>query len=164
MAYHLTTRSGPNGHALWACLADLASLSPDIREDIWTVSGERLQVYMETLMEGLPSFAKQNLPTLPGITRKVVGIPDMEGKTRVIAICDYWTQTALKPLHHFVFGILKRVPQDCTFNQGSFQDKVKHWDNPVFYSVDLTAATDRFPIDSIRQVLEGGFPKEYVDA
>lgn len=44
---------------------------------------------METLMEGLDAFSRQNLPTSPGEIRKIVGIPDMEGKTRVIAILDY---------------------------------------------------------------------------
>jgi hypothetical protein len=33
------------------------------------------------------------------IIRKLTGIEDKEGKTRVIAIGDYWSQTALKPLH-----------------------------------------------------------------
>lgn len=44
---------------------------------------------METLMGGLDAFQRQNLPTDPGIIRKIVGIPDVEGKTRVIAILDY---------------------------------------------------------------------------
>lgn len=34
-----------------------------------------------------------------GPIRKVTGIKDREGKTRVIAILDYWSQTALLPLH-----------------------------------------------------------------
>jgi len=33
-----------------------------------------------------------------------------------------------------------------------------------YYSVDLTAATDRFPIEFIAQVLSGRLPKDYVSA
>lgn len=57
--------------------------------------------------------------------RRVVGIPDMEGKTRIVAICDYWSQTALYPVHQFMFRCLRRIPQDVTFNQGSFVEIVK---------------------------------------
>lgn len=34
----------------------------------------------------------------------------------------------------------------------------------VFYSIDLTAATDRFPISFISMVLKGKLPHHYVDA
>lgn len=52
-----------------------------------------------------------------------------------------------------------------TFSQGSFKDAVLSWGSGVtLYSVDLTAATDRFPIRVICGVLEGIFPKEYVTA
>jgi len=33
------------------------------------------------------------------VIRKVTGISDKEGKTRAIAIGDYWSQTALRSLH-----------------------------------------------------------------
>lgn len=61
----------------------------------------------------------------PGPIRKITGIKDREGKTRVIAILDYWSQTALYPLHQWIFGILRKIPQDLTFCQGSFTEKVK---------------------------------------
>jgi hypothetical protein len=57
---------------------------------------------------------------------------------------------------------LKKIPQDCTFDQGSFLTKVKDW--KVFYSIDLTAATDRFPITLISSVLKGLLPESYVKA
>jgi len=100
------------------------------------------------------------LPEESDQIRKVTGIPDKEGKTRVIAILDYFSQTSLKPFHEFLFGLLRKIPQDCTFDQGCFVDGFRKWSNPFYYSVDLTAATDRFPIDLIVQVLEGRFPKE----
>jgi len=86
----------------------------------------------------------------------------MEGKTRVIAILDYWSQNALYPLHSFLFRILRKIPQDMTFNQGTAADTVKSWGNVKLFSIDLTTATDRFPIDLIASVLRGKFPESYV--
>lgn len=39
-----------------------------------------------------------------------------------------------------------------------------HFCDNEFYSVDLSNATDRFPISVIRQILLGLLPEEYVDA
>lgn len=102
--------------------------------------------------------------TSPGLIRKLVGIQDLEGKTRVIAILDYWSQTALQPLHDFNFLILKMIPQDMTFHQGAFVDVVKRWGDTTLYSIDLTNATDRFPIVLIGSVLEGWFSRDFVRA
>jgi len=43
-----------------------------------------------------------------------------------------------------------------TFNQGAFKGKVNEY--KIHYSLDLTAATDRFPIELIELVLRGRFP------
>lgn len=44
------------------------------------------------------------------------------GKTRVVALFDYWTQTALKPLHTFVINHLDVwfKGTDMTMDQGAF--------------------------------------------
>jgi len=55
---------------------------------------------------------------------------------------------------------LKRIPQDKTFAQGAFKDNLK--DAEVYYSVDLTAATDRFPMHLIESVLKGLLPDDYI--
>jgi len=97
--------------------------------------------------------------------RKIAAIPSQEGKTREVAILDYWSQTALRGLHRYLFGILKKIPQDCTFDQGSFKEKfdLQSKGDP-FYSVDLTAATDRFPIDLIALLLKARFTDDYVNS
>lgn len=56
-------------------------------------------------------------------TRRIVGIPDREGKTRAVAILDYWSQTALRPVHDLLFRVLRTIPQDVTFAQESFKEK-----------------------------------------
>jgi len=94
--------------------------------------------------------------------RKLSYFADKEGKVRVIAILDYFSQTVLRPLHLYLFKVLKKIPQDCTFDQGSFRDKVKDWD--YFCSVDLSSATDRFPVSLIADVLRGHLPQDYVES
>lgn len=162
--YHFTTKSGPNGHALGKCLRDLAALPQDLLHDLWVVGGKEFAECTRSLLKGwslLPDFLKGSKEE-KAIFRKLVAFPDKEGKTREVAILDYFSQTALRPLHTFLFRILKRIRQDCTFNQGGFRDLIGRAE--VFYSFDLTAATDRFPIAVIKMVLESRLPKHYVDS
>jgi hypothetical protein len=64
------------------------------------------------------------LPVDGRILRKLSWFPDKELKVRVIAIGDYYSQAALKPFHHYLFRVLRKIPQDCTFNQAAFIEKV----------------------------------------
>jgi hypothetical protein len=68
-------------------------------------------------------------------------------KVRVFAIVDGWTQSILKPLHDFLFSILSNIEQDGTFNQGAPLEKLISKKLPFLGSYDLSAATDRLPID-----------------
>lgn len=122
------------------------------------VGGPKISTYIETLWK-VKDFLSSLLPSQGTSLRKITWFPDKEMKVRVIAVGDYWSQAALKPLHHYLFRLLSKIPQDCTFDQGSFKDKVKDW--KVFYSVDLSNATDRFPIQIIYDVLKGHIPEEY---
>jgi len=71
------------------------------------------------------------------------------GKLRIFAICDIWTQSLFKPLHDELFAFLKGLPNDGTFDQdASFARALeKAQVNNCGYSVDLSSATDRLPID-----------------
>jgi len=68
---------------------------------------------------------------------------DKEGKTPVIAILDYWLQSALRPLHKVINSILSKIGPDCTFDQGTFTRVL-----PLspFHSFDLCNLTDRMPL------------------
>lgn len=57
--------------------------------------------------------------------RRLAYFADKEGKSRVIAILDYFSQTVLKGLHSYLFRALRKIPQDMTFNQGAFKDRIK---------------------------------------
>lgn len=160
--FHFSTKSGPHGHALGSWFIDLINLPYQLVCDIKELGGPKMEEILDKwtwilhIYKFVPSFLKRNY------CRKIVSFSDKEGKTRTIAILDYWSQTVLKGLHQYLFRVLKKIPQDCTFDQGSFIQKSKSWE--IFYSVDLSSATDRFPIDFISGVLEGHLPSSYVRA
>nr|UJQ92461.1 MAG: putative RNA-dependent RNA polymerase [Mitoviridae sp.] len=71
------------------------------------------------------------------------------GKVRVFAMVDPWTQWVLRPLHEFVQqDILNKIPQDGTTDQMKPAKALlnnKHLTG--LWSLDLSSATDRLPLD-----------------
>lgn len=74
-------------------------------------------------------------------------IEEAAGKVRVVAICDYFTQAALKPVHDYLFEILRALPTDATFDQQAAVDRFASLGHKEIYSFDLKAATDLIPLD-----------------
>lgn len=131
-------------------------------ESIRTLGGEEISKFLDTALVN-KNLIRELLPGKDsGIFRKLSYFADKESKTRVIAIGDYFSQTVLKRLHDFLYNALKKIPQDCTFNQGSFKEKLKGCE--IYYSCDLTAATDRFPITLITLFLSAQLPTSYAKA
>lgn len=91
---------------------------------------------------------KSKSPHLVKYLRKLSIVKDPEAKARIICIFDYWSQAALKGVHNWAFDQLRLIPQDRTFDQNPYMIKK---DGP-YYSIDLSAATDRFPI-KLQQML-----------
>jgi hypothetical protein len=139
-------------------------LPKQLRVSIGELGGNKMKTYLSNLEEGSTFLSKFfiSFTDKGDIFRKLTSFSDKEGKTRVIAILDYFSQSVLKPLHLYLFNFLKKIDQDCTFDQNSFKDKISDWD--IFYSVDLKSATDRFPIRLICEVLKGRLPVSYVQA
>jgi len=74
---------------------------------------------------------------------------DQAGKARIVAMPNFWIQLCLKPLHESIFRFLKTVEQDGTFNQLGPLNLLRANPNKGhdFSCYDLSAATDRLPID-----------------
>lgn len=96
--------------------------------------------------------------------RRISYFPDKEFKVRVVAIGDYFSQAMLRPLHSWLYKFLENIPQDHTHNQGGFKTLLNNTNKEKFCSADLTAATDRFPIEVICTVLRGRLPAAWVAA
>jgi hypothetical protein len=90
------------------------------------------------------------IATNPSGDLGALGTREEPGKIRLFAMVDIFTQWVLSPLHHALFGILRKIPQDGTFDQiKPVKELIKRCENKgvrQVYSYDLSAATDRLPV------------------
>jgi hypothetical protein len=162
--FRMTVKAGPKGHALWTSYLDLLHMPDSLRESIGVVGGKKLREYMSTYLDLIPSIADYLTNVLECTSmsfRRLSIIQDKEGKNREIAILDYYSQAALQPLHDYLFKLLKRIPQDSTFDQSGNLEKLVPSDGSSYHSIDLSSATDRFPIAVQFALIETLFGTEY---
>jgi len=149
--FHMTSKSGPNGHALWTSFKDLMSLTSQQLESIRVLAGDRLIELMlkfSFLYKRIPQFFNCRNPiTRAPSSRRLAKINDKEGKTREVAIGDYYSQGALLPLHNYLYKVLNGIRQDCTSDQAKLFYSLENSIKNNYHSIDLKAFTDRFPID-----------------
>lgn len=82
-------------------------------------------------------------------------------KVRWIASPYRIHQAALNPLGQALFSLLRELPWDCTFHQEKAYEQVKKHlrKGRTAFAVDLSSATDYFPLDLQLSILRGLFPK-----
>lgn len=155
--FHSSVKSGPMGPALESAVYELPSVT-EYLPYITKVGGTKLARILTHLLtkvrvDGKESLLSDYLPktTKPPCTRKLAYFSDKEGKTRVVGILDYWSQSAVKPLHDALAKVLKAIPTDCTFNQGAVTRGLTFLG--PYYSYDLSNATDRMPITLQKKVI-----------
>jgi hypothetical protein len=86
------------------------------------------------------------------------------GKVRIFAVTDVWTQSVLHPLHEALFALLRKIPQDGTFDQLKPLQVLIDKGHKDFWSYDLSAATDRLPIAFQTQILSYFIGKTVAEA
>jgi len=86
---------------------------------------------------------------------KLSVVRDQAGKARIVAIANYWIQSALYPLHEYIYSWLKGIDSDGTYDQSGALERLiaRSPKGCTFHSIDLTAATDRIPVDFLAQIL-----------
>lgn len=169
---HMTSKKGPAGPAILSSLSELTFLPHQLISNIKELGGQKLCKMIDENIERLdildfvaPSkelpfsvshWWSKLFPPKSNIFRKISYFPDKEGKVRVIAIGDYWSQCALRPLHLHVNKLLKRLITDCTFDQNHFTSYLPQLNTSkyLYHSIDLSAATDRMPITLQKRVVE----------
>jgi hypothetical protein len=105
------------------------------------------------LIEALQLYLVVEFPEMISLGTLHV-IQEAAGKSRVIAINDFFTQQVLNPLHKWLFAICKLFPQDATFDQeGALLKFASREDIKEYFSYDLTSATDLIPIQIYQAVL-----------
>jgi len=67
---------------------------------------------------GLPLYIVYSLFGVRLKLGKLTVVRDQAGKARVVAIANYWTQMALRPLHDYIFhGSGLRIPMGLSINK-----------------------------------------------
>lgn len=68
-------------------------------------------------------------------------------KRRAIAVPNRFLQSSLEPLQKYVWAFLRRMPEDCSFDQNKFTSVVsqKLREGDYVGSADLSAASDNLP-------------------
>lgn len=97
------------------------------------------------------------------VLQRLHNLYEAAGKVRTIAIVDYWTNFVLKPLHDWMFDILRQLPQDATFDQ---EGKTKEFSTRGYteiWSLDLKSATDTIPLALYRVLFSYVMPQHLVD-
>lgn len=155
--FHYTTKKGINGPAAGNAGLQSLALNGPMLQNIVAFSNlfykedygqliDRNKIYYENRTSDIsgvplkPSLIKQSLGRLAFVS-------DKGGKTRTVAIGNYWIQNALYPFHHICFKTLRMNSCDGTFDQISQFERVSKAasERPV-WSFDLTTATDRIPL------------------
>jgi len=160
--------SGPNARpSILGSLLDALALrrSPDILESLKTVCAYTGLPLLHALDEELstPNVEVFDTPSLK--LGRLAEKLEAAGKVRIFAITDIWTQSALKPLHDLLFKILREVEEDGTFNQMLPVTKLLERNKDAYIaSFDLSAATDRLPINFQVQILSLFISSEFAEA
>lgn len=149
---HLTTKKGPSKQgALLSWRSDLWNLHPDMLETIVTLAE---QLSDDKFRSRVNRLLNEIGPQSPAPTSRLQVFPAPGGKTRIIAIYDYWSQRVLKSLHKAIFNNLPKIESDCTYGHESAAEWLKTLPKGTeVFSFDLTAATDRIPMWIHRCVL-----------
>lgn len=73
----------------------------------------------------------------------------------MFALVDAITQSYLAPLHDELFSLLRLIPNDGTFDQTAsiYRSSEKSSKYGCAFSFDLSAATDRLPVDLTAAIL-----------
>lgn len=79
---------------------------------------------------------------------------------------DIWTQSVLKPIHEYLFSILRHLPNDGTLDQSEAVNRCfeKSTKANCSYGYDLSAATDRLPLEIQKSVLSSLLGDKVADA
>jgi len=152
---YFSSKSGPGGPSTYNAMNTILKLGYGHWQSILNlVSDHVFNGRILPRIQDAWNRAVEGNPLLPPKTNDGIGklsiIKDPECKRRIIAMLDYHSQWALKPLHEYLLKILSNIDQDRTFTQ----DPYNSWGSQgKYYSIDLSAATDRFPIKLQKRVL-----------
>lgn len=162
---HVTSKAGPNGpFSTWGASMDAIAFIHEPRQLYLLVRWMLIQkaywwivLFVFLILVYGPLYY---IMYLTGVCRKLyLGklsvVLDQAGKARVVAITNWWLQSAFAGLHNSIFKLLNEIPQDGTFDQDACFNKFLNRADPFtdLSGFDLSAATDRLPLELQVQIL-----------
>lgn len=145
-SFHWSSKAAPSGPALVSALRSWKLLPDWLKRDHITIAGDKLKSIYEdySRYQKLFGLLSELFPIKRNLIRKLSVKDDKEAKSRVFAQLDYYSQSVLYPIHKGLFQGLKRIPSDRTFVHATGLDLGQPTSS--FHSLDLSSATDRFPL------------------
>lgn len=161
------TKASPSNTESWkGFFTDISALSryPQIYQSMISYSkeiGSDFHSWMEMArIKGESVVATSQGPTplsslgsfKPSYANRAIGQlsfkTEAAGKVRTFALVDLWTQSLLYPLHKYLQRVLRKLPNDGTFDQNAASVRVREKAIAAgqSYGYDLSAATDRLPL------------------
>jgi len=138
--------TSPMGIMMSAIAWSTSSLLPFFQEWLLLTRNTRFLNWFNEFRLTAPGLMSDEASTLSRSLGKLGLKDEPAGKIRVFAMVDCFTQWAMKPLHDYLFSILRMIPQDGTFDQLAPINLLQAKGHSRFWSLDLSSATDRLPI------------------
>jgi len=157
---YLSTKAGPNGPATLSAQQDLLNFDYPMMDRLFKITtNDGIDFFSKNYSE---AFNKMIKPSKLRTLGKISFVKDPECKLRIIAISDYFSQLYLKPIHNKIMKKLHNLPCDRTYTQSPFNQ----WEinNENFWSLDLSSATDRFPVELQKRLMARIFDMKLAQA
>jgi hypothetical protein len=150
-----SSKMGPNGPAMGTFESDLSALFKDdnLKQNVSKAWKYFNYKFPNTMKQVKPANTK-----VPVFTGRLAVIPGPACKTRIVAICDYFSHIALAPLHGITMKLLATFRFDGTKSHRGIVTRLMKLKGKTFYSLDISAATDRMPVKVQIPVVERILP------
>lgn len=111
--FFVRSSSGPQGPAMTSIIDEGKALGDELLKDInlflTTEMKEVLTDIRSPTCFNEPSLAAHVKKSMSSVVRRITVVDDKEGKNRVIAIFDYWSQLVLRPLHRSLIRVVDNL-------------------------------------------------------
>lgn len=154
-----SVKAGPNGWpAVLTCFEDMKGIPDPLFDNIvkfmsFYKDSEYFSIYLEKRAEY--QYDKRYL------SGRIALLAEGGGKTRTVAIADYWTQSAVRPFHDLIMKRLRSIKNDGTYDQQNQFMRMKRLVDNNSQSYDLSSATDRFPARLLEILISEYFGEEF---
>lgn len=168
---HISGKNGPNGPASLEVLVDYKAIKDaGLKDRIFRLSCLTGNLALTQIMQKVERCVKPSTTFKHKKDRK----PEHSrlrikyepgGKARVFCILDFYSQSALKPIHNYLMDWLKTQPTDGTADHSVAARQLSEWTShgEKLWSFDLTTATDRYPVFLQKRVMSRIFGQQIAD-